>query len=555
MKVDKKVLFLVIFGLFVFSLRLFNINEAIYDDESNFAYSLTVMDEYGFNHDYSSPQPLNLIYKPFIALFGLETWVFRIVPWLFGIINTLFVYVFARRNWDKNVAFWAAFLMLVSFYSTLASLQFDVEGNLVMFCVMLMFFSYLEYERSSSNKRRLGWQILAGIGLGLAVTCKYNSIYIIIPLALYSLIRQQWNLRKSFNDLFMIYLVGFLIFLIAILTGALVSPNWLEFVPLFSWADGFGSDYSPEIFSLLGISMLVLWSTPFLFGFYIIALFKRQRKHLLFLLWISTAILFYSFVINYGSIDRYLMNTIPAMAILGGMIISDITLTKKQLMFFSTVGVISLGLLFYLNSLTMKYVARFPSLYLNELKSFNFNFLFSYTSASGPTFGVNFLTILVSFSLAFLFLLFFIFLKKRKSNASFFMFFFVISLSFNIFLISEYIFHPTSVDVSNIKWGMMNYVKERNMPYPIYTNDQGIQWYFDEEYRRNSRNTLGFGDNEIGDDITYVSEKIKLEGGTILLLHWPPLPNESPALSVVNTCTLHKSFVHNNIIIGEIYRC
>ena len=101
---DKRVLFLLIFAILIFSIRLANINEAIYDDESNFAYSLTVMDEFGFNRDYYSPQPLNLLYKPFIALFGLETWVFRLLPWLFGIINTIFVFIFARRNFGKKVA-------------------------------------------------------------------------------------------------------------------------------------------------------------------------------------------------------------------------------------------------------------------------------------------------------------------------------------------------------------------------------------------------------------------------------------------------------------------
>src|SRR3989338_2348730 len=201
---DKKLLFLIIFSIIIFGLRLFNINEAIYDDESNFAYSLTVMDEYGFNHNYYSPQPLNFIYKPFIALFGLETWVFRIVPWLFGIINTIFVYIFARRHWNKDVAFWASFLMLVSFYPTLASLQFDVEGNLVMFCVMLMFFSYLESEKSTNAKRRLGWQILAGIGLGIAVISKYNSVYLVLVLLIYSLIKRKFRIKESVKDLFTI---------------------------------------------------------------------------------------------------------------------------------------------------------------------------------------------------------------------------------------------------------------------------------------------------------------------------------------------------------------
>ena len=97
----RRLWFLIVFGILIFGLRLANLNEAIYDDESNFAYSLTVMDPYGFNEDYYSPQPLNLLYKPLIWLFGLETWVFRLVPWLFGILNTLLVYLFARRNFGE----------------------------------------------------------------------------------------------------------------------------------------------------------------------------------------------------------------------------------------------------------------------------------------------------------------------------------------------------------------------------------------------------------------------------------------------------------------------
>ena len=85
---NKHLFFLILFGIFIFSFRLTMLNEAIYDDESNFAYSLTVMDKFGFNEDYYSPQPLNLLYKPLIFFFGLETWVFSLIPWLFGIINT-----------------------------------------------------------------------------------------------------------------------------------------------------------------------------------------------------------------------------------------------------------------------------------------------------------------------------------------------------------------------------------------------------------------------------------------------------------------------------------
>ena len=151
---NKKLLFLIIFGILIFSVRLVNINEAIYDDESNFAYSLTVMNDSGFNEKYYSPQLLNLIYQPFVYFFGLSTWIFRLIPWLFGILNTIFVYIFATRNFGEKSAFWSTFLMLIAFYPTLASLQFDVEGNLVMFSIMLMFFSYLEYEKTENKKRK-----------------------------------------------------------------------------------------------------------------------------------------------------------------------------------------------------------------------------------------------------------------------------------------------------------------------------------------------------------------------------------------------------------------
>src|SRR3989344_589826 len=472
---DKKLLFLIIFSIIIFGLRLFNINEAIYDDESNFAYSLTVMDEYGFNHNYYSPQPLNFIYKPFIALFGLETWVFRIVPWLFGIINTIFVYIFARRHWNKDVAFWASFLMLVSFYPTLASLQFDVEGNLVMFCVMLMFFSYLEYGRAKEAKdkrKQLGWQILSGIGLGIAVISKYNSVYIVLILAVYSLIKEQggwWEkIKKSFNNLFMIYLAGFVLFLSNCILGIIASPSsWLDFIIIISWQSGFSTAYQSNYFSFLGLIIYMLWSTLLLMGFYVLSLFweiknkvnNLGKNNLILKLWISIALLFYLLVMSSGSIDRYLMNTIPALAILGGYFINNIEWKNKEYLFLVMSTIAFTFCLFLVNLFSMKSVARFPNLYFNELKNLNFNWLFAITSASGPTFGVNFATIFWSFALGFLFLSLYLLFSKKDAGKWFFMLFLSVSLAFNVFLVSEYIFHPTGVNVSDVKWEMINYVK------------------------------------------------------------------------------------------------
>ncbi len=548
---SKRLFFLILFGILIFGFRLTMLNEAIYDDESNFAYSLTVMDEFGFNEDYYSPQPLNLLYKPFIFFFGLETWVFRLIPWLFGIINTVFVYILAKRHWNEKVAYWAAFLMLVSFYPTLASLQFDVEGNLVMFCVILMIYSYLEYEKSISPRRKLAWQILTGIGLAIAVISKYNNIYLVLILALYSLIKSKWNLKSSFKDLFMIYLVGFILFLCYVLLGMLTSPDhWLNFI----WVIGFNRYYS-SLISLQAIPILLLWSTPLLFGFYLLAWRFKDPKNLIFLIWITVPVIFYTLLIKNGSHDRYFMLTIPAFVILGGYFLSKIQFTKQWIILSTILFSISFGLFTFLSTIPFKYVARFPSVYLEELKNLNLNFLFSYTSASGPTFGINFTVLFVAFILSFFSLVIYLLLAKRKFFQFFLICFFSIALAFNIFLVSEYFLHNTGPDVSHIKWEMINYVKEGNLSFPIYTNDQGIQWYFENTYWHRDIDTRGFSDNELEDNSLYTLNRIRTEQGTLVLLRWPPLHDQSPALVVVKECHLLRQFYDKKILIGEVYQC
>ena len=553
---NKKILFLIIFGIVMFSLRLFNLHEALYDDESNFAYSLTVMDKFGFNEEFSSPQPLNILYKPLIALFGLETWVFRLIPWLFGIINTLLVYFLAQRNYGEKAAFWATFLMLISFYPTLASLQFDVEGNLVMFSVLLFFFSYLEYEKAEKKSTQLSWQIVSGLGLGLAITCKYNAIYLVLIVGLYSLMKSKWDVKQSCNDLFIVYIVGFLLFLSEIMLGILASPqHWLNFIPIISWKTGFAEDYRSTYFSFLGLTMYLLWSTPLLFGSYSIAVCKRAKDHLLLVLWITIPILFYTFIITYGSMDRYFMSTIPALVLLGGICISKMNFNKNQIFFGSIFLFFCTFIFFVLNSLPLKYIARLPQLYIAELKRLNFNFLFTYTSASGPTFGINFLTIFLAVIIAAVCIFSYLILKNKKIAHAFLMVFFVTGVSFNLFLVSEYLLHPTSPNISGVKFDMIQYVKENNLSFPLYTNDEGIQWYFDHQYKNKNGLTIGFSDNEVGDRPSLATDNILSKGGTIILVRWPPLPEGSPADEVTSLCTLHKPFYSKGILIGEVYRC
>jgi hypothetical protein len=547
---DKKVLLLIVIGLLVFGLRLGNLNESIYDDEFNHAYSLTVMDSLGYNHDYYSAVPFNLLYKPFIKFFGLTTNVFRFIPWLFGILNTVLVYLFARRLFNKNVAFFATLLMLFSFYSTLASLQFDVEGSLVMFSVLLLFFSLTEYYHTKFRKQKTFWQILAGIGLGLAIISKYNAVYLVLIIVIYAFFKRKWDIKQVIKDLFLICLSGFMLFVLYWVVGMLSDPNWINFL----WVVGFDRYHNSGLYALAPL-MYLLWATPLLIGFYVIAFFRKSKELLLFLLWITIPLLFYTLILPFGAMDRYFMMTIPALAILGGYFIEKVSLRKIHIIFGIVILFVFTSILFILNSKIIINLARIPSLYLEQLKNLNLDFLFVYTSSSGPTFGVNFLVIALSFFCAFLCLLLYLFYAKKPIGKYFFTLFLVISLSFNIFLVTEYLYHPTSVDVSEEKLKMIDFIIEKGLERPYYSTDSGLLWYFDNDRWGNKGNALVVPDNEIGADISYVKSYLIENGGTLMIVNWPPLPEKSPVKELIGYCELEKEFYNKNYLVGEVYIC
>ena len=260
--------------------------------------------------------------------------------------------------------------------------------------------------------------------------------------------------------------------------------------------------------------------------------------------------------------DRYFMNTIPALAIMAGICIEKAKLKPIHWRIGGLVSVAFLAALFAINSLPIKYVPRFPSVYFQEIKSRNLQFLFSYTSSSGPTFGITFLALALSFILAIYFLGCYLLQhkKQREKSALLFALFLSFSVTFNVFLVTEYLFHPTGPDISGVKWTMIKYVPANKLSYPIYTNDEGIQWYFNHEYWKEKytlekSEVLRIPDNELDADTSFVKERIRQRGGTIVLLRWPPLPAGSPANEVTTLCTLHNQFSSKGIIIGEIYNC
>ncbi len=557
--------------ILITALRATNLTEFLYDDEANFAYTLSVMDNMGVNQNYHSPIPLNLLYIPLISIFGLKIWVFRLLPLIFSVINTLILYKYTQEKYNnKKLATIAASLMLITFYPTLAALQFDVEGNLIMTCALLTFYFYDKFIKQNN----IIYNILAGIALGIAIIAKQNAAILAIIFLIYAFIinfttNKEISIQKKttqyLKDSFTVGTTAIIIFSLSLLYAFINNPEtWLNIII----SPDTGRYYSKH-FSILGPSIYFLWATPLLILSPLFLILKEKlnkispaktlKNYSLEYIWIITTLLFYTFIITFGAIDKYFMHTIPALCILTAALITKINWSKKNILIISGIIFIFTTFLFYLNTLNLKQVARFPKLYLQEILNLNLAFIFSYTSSSGPMLGISFATIffttVISVILLLTISLFYLIKKRKKTIKPLIIIFLAITFSFNIFLTIEYLFHPTSPDISTSQWQAINYIKENNPNYPIYSNNQGIHWYYDHNYWHNYENVIGFADNEIDLYPEKAINNIKNRKGTIILTHWPPLHKNSPAHFVSSLCEKTISFSDKNTITTEIFEC
>ena len=122
-------------------------------------------------------------------------------------------------------------------------------------------------------------------------------------------------------------------------------------------------------------------------------------------------------------------------------------------------------------------------------------------------------------------------------------------------MVTEYLYHPTSVDVSEEKLKMIDFIIEKGLERPYYSTDSGLLWYFDNDRWGNKGNALVVPDNEIGADISYVKSYLIENGGTLMIVNWPPLPEKSAVKELIGYCELEKEFYNKNYLVGEVYIC
>jgi 4-amino-4-deoxy-L-arabinose transferase-like glycosyltransferase len=540
-------------------IRILLLKEAIYDDEAIWASLTTLPNPLWLNNVSNYHPPLSLWFYNFgVFLFGQHTMILRLVTVCIAIATIILTYVLAKKLYNTKVATISVLIMSFSIYHIIASLRITIGLFLVLF-YLLTFYSFLSYEESKKNK----WLLLTGFFFGCSIMTKYSAIYMLPVFGLYWLYKSN-DLKQSFIETTKIVFIGALTFLIypflVFLRGDFdIIINTLTHA----------AHYQIFGFHWVAPVMLMLWATPLLICIPLLSVVKKNKKDMFLIIWVACifAINFvligrgdvgnFFFLIGRGDYVRYFMNLIPPLSILSAAVISRLNIQYKHLPKIITVSAIFTVILFFINSISVKYIPQVFSLYISEILKGNLNFFFSYTTSSGALFGTSALGIILTWGVCLILTVAIIIKLRQKQKATFLLILLIgIAFAFNLFLAQEYVFHTQHVDPSEATYFAVDYFRDNNLQYPLYTNSEGIYYYLIPDYIFSDREHVieaiphGIG-KYLEADNWY--DKITSTGGTVIILNHPTVNKDR--IAKLDNCDLLNTYESNDIDLLFIYSC
>ena len=131
-----------------------------------------------------------------VKLFGLSEFAFRLPSSITASLWALALYLFARRRFGAETAFWAAFFLMTSAQVTVIGKAAIADALLNLCIAVTMFSLWLYYERNDTTHL-----YAAAIAMALGMLTK-GPVAVLIPCAvtfLFCLIRGEW--RRWFRSL------------------------------------------------------------------------------------------------------------------------------------------------------------------------------------------------------------------------------------------------------------------------------------------------------------------------------------------------------------------
>ncbi|MFZ2621021.1 MAG: glycosyltransferase family 39 protein [Minisyncoccia bacterium] len=368
---------------------------------------------------------------------------FRFVPLFFGTINLLLLYYFLKEKFGKKVAFTAGIFFTLSYYSVLASLMVDTDGQILPFFFLLALISYHKSIGSVGDKRYFwGSALVLSCVLGLFV--KVSFILAVGAIVADFLWEKKSSITKGEIVKYLGYGLGGIISVVFLLFISQYVFSFFSLTKALTYWEHFAELNRNWFQTGIQVVKAVLYTSPFLILTPFIIGREDLKKVRPFLFYILFGMIFYTILFDFsiGALDRYLQFLIiPLCAISSFVFVSIIKLSDSK----RNKEYLLLGMIFSLIILSMLFIQHFvpplhpKSEWISRVLSLRWNFLYPFSGGSGPLgFYVSFLFMaLVWISSFALILLGFIKPHFRKMALLIIL---PISLVYNGIFIEEYLF-------------------------------------------------------------------------------------------------------------------
>jgi hypothetical protein len=366
---------------------------------------------------------------------------FRLVPLFFGTINLLLLYYLVRIMFGKKEAMVASLIWIFSYFSVLASLMVDTDGEIMPFFFLLALISYFKLKNSTGRHIYL-WSTILLVSCVIGFLVKVSFILAIgAILADFLWSKKDLISKKEFLKYiaYLLALLGF--FVLVLIVSKFIFPFFNLSKSIVYWEHFFTLNRG-WLQTFIQCVKAVLYSSPLLI---LIPFFSEKSiisRAKVFIFFLIFSFIFYVLLFDFslGALDRYLQLLILPLSVLTAATIVEITRTgDKRSKEFLLLGIAVSVVLVLLGSLPHFVPPLHPKTeWISRIIHMKWNFLYPFSGGSGPLgFYVSFLFMGATWIISFLVVIFSKIKLEYEKLAL--LFILPIAITYNGIFIEEYL--------------------------------------------------------------------------------------------------------------------
>lgn len=499
--------------------------------------------------DLHSPHPPfpEFSYKLIGPLLGYDY--LRVIPILFSLLNLVLIYLILKKTTGKeSIGLIGAGLFTINIYSTIASLQVDIDGAILPFFILLGYYAHLYLLENQKSKKY--WILFVIALIGGFLTKLSFILFLAALIAYFVIINLIWGGKKVSWKKFFYFAAVIAVF--AGLSFILFETSFqivLKYAASFSSLNFGSRHYFDFVFKIF---KSFVWLSPLLTVPLVASLFNKKNysKYGFWYLFLLINAIFYGAAFDFTTktVERYFMFLVLPAIMIASDVLYGFWAEVKKIKYFNLSLILALFVVFSFIILTVPHDALplNPKMaYVTHAKSLDFNFLIPFSGGSGPS-GFYFSTqfILWSWIISTLSLLSCYITKKYKQVSL--AIFIVFGVGYNLLFLNEYLGKSIYGNVPKLSEETINYVlKNKEIENVITYYDIGAYYlslgdkYFSRFYTAPTRD---------------YTKKLTEYRGHYLIVDFPAVDKKSEYWRLISRCNLDKKFT-DKYVDSYIFDC